>query len=308
MSWQLSTLNLYLRTAEKGLLARLQDPVAARERLESQSTLFPTPAGATFREAVLPSGVTALRLEAPRAERVLLWLHGGAYFMGSPRTHSAMVASLARRAQVTAILPHYRLAPEHPFPAAIEDCTRAWEGLITEGLTPGQIVVGGDSAGGGLAFALLHKLLAEGREPPLGVVTFSPWVDLSLSGDTLFSLSARDVLLPIERMPEIRDMYLAGANARDPLASPLFGDYEGAPPVLIQASSTEILLDDARRMARRLSEHGPEAALVIETGLPHVWQIYQGWLPEADQSLDQAATWIRAIARRSVGPTQKASL
>lgn len=126
------------------------------------------------------------------------------------------------------------------------------------------------------------------------MVTFCPWVDLSLSGDTLFSLSTRDVLLPIERLPQIRDMYLAGSNPRASLASPLFGTFRGAPPTLIQASSTEILLDDARRMARHLSDHDTEAALDIEDGLPHVWQIYQGWLPEADEALDSAARWIRA--------------
>ncbi len=296
MSWQLTTLNLYLRNAEKSLLARLQEPARARERLEHQATLFPMPARAKFGEITLPTGVKALRLKGPEPEHVILWLHGGAYIMGSPRTHSAMVAALAQRAGTGAVIPFYRLAPEHPFPAAIEDCARTWDGLLELGHAPERIILGGDSAGGGLAFALLHKLIAEGRALPRALVTFCPWVDLSLSGDTLFSLSARDVLLPIERLPEIRDMYLDGANPRAPLASPLFGDFDGAPPVHIQASSTEILLDDARRMARRLSEHGTEAVLDVEKGLPHVWQIYQGWLPEADTALDRAARWIRAQA------------
>lgn len=294
MSWQLTTLNLYLRTTEKSLLARMQDPVAARERLANQAVLFPMPSGTSWREIMLPLGPKALKLEAPRARKVLLWLHGGAYIMGSPRTHSAMVAAIAKRAGTGAVIPTYRLAPEHPFPAAVEDCVKAWDSLVEHGIDPKDIVLGGDSAGGGLAFALLHKLLAEERAVPRCIVAFSPWVDLSLSGDTLFSLSARDVLLPIERLPEIRDMYLKGADPRAPLASPLFGDFAGAPPVLIQASSTEILLDDARRLSRRLSEQGIEAALDVEAGLPHVWQIYQGWLPEADEALDSAAQWIRA--------------
>lgn len=295
MSWQLATLNLYLRTAEKALLARMQDPAAARDRLENQAMLFPMPSRARFGDLVLPDGMRLRQLEAPGARHTLFWIHGGAYFMGSPRTHGAMIAALAQRARAGAVLPAYRLAPEHPFPAAIEDCIRAWDGLVELGHDPGRIILGGDSAGGGLAFALLHRLIVEERRMPLGVVAFSPWVDLTLSGDTLFSLSSRDVLLPIERIPEIRDMYLKGADPRQPLASPLFGDFHGAPPVLIQASTTEILLDDARRMARRLSDHGSDPALDIEEGLPHVWQIYQGWLPEADASLDQAATWIRAL-------------
>ena len=290
MSWQLSTLNLYLRTAEKALLARMPNPVSARERLENQATLFPMPAGAKFGKF----GAGGLRLEADARGGLLLWIHGGAYIMGSPRTHSAMVAALARRAGLGAVLPAYRLAPEHPFPAALEDCRAAWDALIAEGVEPSRIVLGGDSAGGGLIFALLHQLLAEGRPLPACVVSFSPWADLTLSGDTLFSLSSRDVLLPIERLPEIRTMYLQGAEPRDPRASPLFGDFDGAPPVFIQASRTEILLDDARRLARRMTDQDVDATLALADGLPHVWQIYQGWLPEADEALDHAATWIRS--------------
>ncbi|MEM8569533.1 MAG: alpha/beta hydrolase [Pseudomonadota bacterium] len=295
MSWQLRTLNVYLRTTEKTLLSRLSDPAAARARLENQSLLFPMPSKASFREVKLASGGRALRLPAPRGGHTLLWFHGGAYIIGSPRTHGAMAAALAHRAKMGVVMPWYRLAPEHPFPAAINDCIQAWENLMAEGLAPDRIILGGDSAGGGLAFALLHKLLSEHRAPPCGVVAFGPWVDLGLTGDTLFRLSNRDVLLPIERIPEIRDTYLQGANPRAPLASPLYGDFEGAPPILIQASDSEVLLDDARRLARRFSEHGTEPALAIEPGLPHVWQLFQGWLPEADASLDQAAAWMRAI-------------
>lgn len=147
MSWQLSTLNLYLRTAEKALLARMQDPKSARERLENQAVLFPMPSGAKFREIQLADGPKALRLDAPAKNPVILWLHGGAYIMGSPRTHSAMIAALAQRCRTGAYLPAYRLAPEHPFPAAIDDCIAAWNGLLAEGIAPDQIVLGGDSAG-----------------------------------------------------------------------------------------------------------------------------------------------------------------
>lgn len=296
MSWQLTTLNLYLKTAEKGLLARTADPVSARERLENQSVLFPLPAGVGF-EPVSLGGVAGLAMPRDGETGILFWLHGGAYIIGSPSTHRGMAGALAKRAGLAAVLPDYRLAPENPFPAALEDARSAWDGLIAQGVAPERIVLGGDSAGGGLAFALLGRLVAEERPLPRCVIAFSPWADLSLSGDTLFSLSSQDVLLPIERLPDIRDAYLAGADPRDPRASPLFGHYEGAPPVFLQASRSEILLDDTRRLARRLTEQGVAAEVDLADGLPHVWQAFQGWLPEADAALDRAAAWLGARAR-----------
>jgi acetyl esterase/lipase len=296
MSWQLTTLNLYLRTAEKALLAREPDVLRARGRLETQAALFPMPARVRIGERALGKGsaaLPALRIAPPEGAGTLLWYHGGAYIMGSPRSHAAMVAALALKAGMGAVLPAYRLAPENRFPAATEDALNAYRALLAEGTPPEHVALGGDSAGGGLAFATLHAALAEGLPAPACVVAFSPWVDLSLSGDSLFSLSTRDVLLPIERIPEIRDMYLGEADPRNPRASPAFGRFAGAPPALIQASDSEILLDDARAMAARLETFGTAVTLGIDEGVPHVWQIYQGWLPEADDALDRAAGFLR---------------
>ena len=205
---------------------------------------------------------------------MLLWLHGGAYCLGSPRTHADMAGALARRAGTGALLPDYRLAPEHVFPAAVDDALAAWEALRAEGLPAGRIALGGDSAGGGLAFALLHLILAAGAPPPACVVAFSPWVDLTLAGASLRRLAWRDALLPARRLAEIRDQYLAGADPRDPRASPHLGRFRGAPPVLIQASRAEVLLDDARLMAARLAADGapvtarPRAAPPRTSGRP----------------------------------------
>ncbi|HET9070015.1 MAG TPA: alpha/beta hydrolase, partial [Amaricoccus sp.] len=287
MSWQLWALDAWLRLREKPRLAREPSVEVARAHMEATATrAFPVEPG-VWQEARLRADppLAAWRLPAPEGAGVLLWLHGGAYCLGSPRTHAGMVAALARRAGTGAVLPDYRLAPEAPFPAAVEDALAAWEALRTEGWPAGRIALGGDSAGGGLAFALLHLLLAAGAPPPGCVVAFSPWTDLTLSGASLSRLARRDAFLPVARMNEIRDLYLAGADPCDPRASPHLGRFAGAPPVLIQASRAEILLDDARLMAGRLEMDGAAVTLDLVSGAPHVWQAYHGWLPEAAAAL-----------------------
>ena len=291
MSWRLAGLDAWLRLAERPYLAAVRDPAQARARMERQMALLPRPPGLAVRDAPL-GRIPALRL-GPADAPPLLWLHGGAFCLGSPRTHLAMVGDLARRAGMRAALPAYRLAPEHPFPAGLDDCLTAWLALLAEGEGPERIALGGDSAGAGLAFALLADLLRAGLPRPAAVVAFSPWVDLTLSGESLRSLAPVDALLPAARLPEIRDLYLAGADPRDPRASPVFGAYPGAPPVLIQASRAEILRDDAIGMAERLGEDGGNVTLDLWPAVPHVWQVFSGWLPEASAALDRAAAFLR---------------
>jgi monoterpene epsilon-lactone hydrolase len=292
MSWRLAALNAWLRRNERPYLAAARDPAEARSRMERQMALLPRPSGLAIRDAPL-GGVPALRLGPAPGAPLLLWLHGGAFCLGSPRTHLSLVAGLARRAGMRAALPAYRLAPEHRFPAGHDDCLAAWRALLAEGERPERIALGGDSAGAGLAFALLADLLRAGLPGPAAVVAFSPWVDLTLSGESLRSLAPVDALLPAARLPEIRDLYLAGADPRDPRASPVFGAYPGAPPVLIQASRAEILRDDAIGMAERLGEDGGDVTLDLWPAVPHVWQVFSGWLPEASAALDRAAAFLR---------------
>lgn len=292
MSWQLAALDAWLRFTEKPYLARASSLPEARARMERQSAMLPMPPGAKLVDAPL-GAVPARRIEAEgEGAGVLLWLHGGAYCLGSPETHGAMVGALARRAGLTAVLPDYRLAPEHVFPAAAEDARAAWDALLAEGVPPGRVALGGDSAGGGLAFALLQGLVADGAPLPGCVVSFSPWVDLTLTGRSLSRLARREALLPVARIAEIAGQYLAGADPRDPRASPLFGSFSGAPPVLIQASRAEILLDDARRLSDRLRGDGVKVTLDLWRRTPHVWQFYAAKLPEADIALDRAAAFI----------------
>ncbi len=291
MSWQLAALNFYLRFVERPYLARETDFARARVRMDAQARHFRMPPGASPQAASI-GGVPALRIKAPEGAPVLLWLHGGAHCIGSPRTHAPMVAALAGRAGAGAVIPGFRLAPEHPFPAALDDAGAVYAGLLEDGVDPRRLLLGGDSSGGGLALAALHVLLEAGLPPPAGVVVFSPWADMTGGAASLETMARRDVLIPVRRFAEIRDLYLGGADPRDPRVSPVFGRFAGAPPVLVQASRAEVLRDDAVAMAARLRAEGVAVTLEMEPSVPHVWQMHQGRLPEADRALDRAGAFL----------------
>jgi epsilon-lactone hydrolase len=296
---RLAFLNFWLRHLCKSFLRRTQDFARARAAWEAAARLSPMPKGLARAERPLVDGgraIGATRLEGGGDGPLLFWIHGGAYCLGSPGTHAAMAGQLAQRMGGGAVLPDYRLAPEHAFPAAAEDVLAAYRALLAEGPPAARIVVGGDSAGGGLAFALLHLIGEAGLPWPCGVVAFSPWADLTASGESLRTLAAREAMLPVERIEEIRDHYLVGADPRDPRASPVFGRFRGAPPVLILSSLHEALRDDARMMAARLREDGVAVTHEEWESLPHAWPLFAGFLPQADQALDRAAAWRRAPA------------
>ncbi len=229
-------------------------------------------------------------------EKVIYYIHGGGYIVGSPQTHKHMLAALSRETGIQACLIDYRLAPEHTFPAAIDDVLAGYLALIERGYAPENIIIGGDSAGGGAALALLSHLCHEGLAPRATFV-MSPWTDLTLSGASLQTNTQSEVLLPVGRIDELRDMYLERADAKDERASPLFANFPNCPPVLMQVSDSEILLDDTRRMATVLEENGAEVECCIWADLPHVWQIFNGWLPDADLALLQVAQFIGAQFR-----------
>lgn len=225
--------------------------------------------------------------------RVILYFHGGAFVAGSPATHEAMLGRLSRLSGVEVCVPRYPLAQEAVFPAAPEAAQVAWDGLRALGYRPEDIVIAGDSAGGNLAAGLLAQVLARG-ECPAGVVLFSPWADLTLSGDSLHRNGKHDPILPIERISEIIELYLAGADARDPRASPILADYPDAPPVLIQTGAEEALVSDSENLALRLREGGGEVTLDLWPGCPHVWQLGDGWLPESRVALRRSARFVQA--------------
>ncbi len=292
MSWQAQAFRFIARHAARPALARQRDPQAARAHFErSARRLFRAPPYTLALPGV--EGVPGLWVSnRPRGDGVMLYFHGGAYVMGSSRTHGALVAELAQRTGLRGFLADYRLAPEHPFPAAFDDALAAFDALVARGHAPGSIVLGGDSAGGGLALALLGHLCRTGRRPA-GLFAFSPWTDLTFSSASLVTNAAREQLLPAHRLTEMRSMILGGArpaDADDPRLSPVHAGFPAPPPVLILAATTEILRDDALRMRNRL----PDAEIRVAGDLPHVWPILHNWLPEARETLDHTAEFIRS--------------
>jgi monoterpene epsilon-lactone hydrolase len=222
----------------------------------------------------------------------ILYFHGGVYVVGSAASSVPLVSDLARRAHARAVTVDYRLAPEHPYPAAVDDARAAYEGLLAEGVDPGQIALAGESAGGGLAVATVLALRDAGTPLPSSVFVMSPYADLTLSGETLLANQAIDPILTPEgirlRVPD----YVGGADASDPQISPIFGDLRGLPPLLIQVGSHEILLSDALRLAGRAAIDEVPVTLEVTPGVPHVFQGFAAVLDEGGAALDRAATFL----------------
>ncbi|WP_372603959.1 alpha/beta hydrolase [Actibacterium sp.] len=295
MSIRRRILNRTLRLFERRHLARVSDPAEMRRSFEMKARVwFRPPRGSEFRRGML-GDVPVLWAHGPTANRdsVILYFHGGGYVMGSSRTHRAMLATVSQMSGVPACLPDYRMAPEHLFPAAFDDGLASYKALLEAGYRGDQIILGGDSAGGGLALAVLAAICREGLPQPLMSFAFSPLTDLTMNGASHRSNYDREVMLPPEKMHTLAQEYLNGGDPRDPRIAPLYGNFRGAGPVYLWASTHEILLDDTRNMAARLKEQGVEVRSQIEHGLPHVWPMFHNILPEGQRSLERLAAQIR---------------
>ena len=301
MGLRLRLVNLYLRVVVKTALLRMKDPVQMRRQFErSVARFFTPPEGANFAPSRVrrpgqgedPIDLMWASLGRPDRRKVILYLHGGAYLAGSTQTHRHLLAALAGAAGVRAVLPDYRLAPERPFPAALDDALIVYEHLLATGYGAGQIAVAGDSAGGGLAFALLLRLAAAGLPRPCCVVGFSPWVDLTGAQPSLRRNAQSDVMLPARRLPDVVRFYLGDHDPRDPFASPVLGDWLDPPPALGMASRSEILFDDAVSMSDALRRGGGDVRLELWPGMPHAWPLFAGVLHEADAAVAEAGGFI----------------
>ncbi len=246
-------------------------------------------------QPVVANGVNAAWISAPgaAADRAVLYLHGGGYIMGSLNTHRDMMGRISRAAQARVLGLDYRLAPEHPFPAAVDDTVAGYRFLLDQGLPPSRLAVAGDSAGGALTLAALIAGRDAGLPMPAAAVCLSPFLDLEGTGE---SIKTRADVDPIAT-PEVIDVwakaYLAGADPRTPLANPLFADLHGLPPLLIQVGDHEVLLDDSTRLAERAQAAGVNAELEVWPEMIHRWHSYAAVLPEGQQAIDGIGTFLR---------------
>ncbi|HMN71481.1 MAG TPA: alpha/beta hydrolase [Rhodoblastus sp.] len=288
-------INFALRHSVKRGLAKSKTPQDVR-RVFNSARSFP-PRGVRFTPATL-GGVPGEWVEAADAlaQGALLYLHGGGYVGMSPRTHRAITGAFARRG-LRVFAPDYRLAPEHVFPAALDDATAAWRAL--RAAAQGPCYVAGDSAGGGLTLALLLNLRDKGLPLPDAAIAFSPWTDLAITGATMKSNAKRDPLLVSDGIETIAAAYLGDADARNPLASPLYGDYAGLPPILFSVGDTEILLDDSVRAAERAKAAGVTTKICVERDMPHVFVFANRWTPEARRAMDEATAFLHRASAAS---------
>ena len=249
------------------------------------------------------SGIPGEWVESPNpADAVMLYLHGGGYFGCSPKTHRSITVWFALHG-FRVFAPDYRLAPENPFPAAVDDAVAVYRGLLAGGHAPQGMVIAGDSAGGGLALSLMLALRAAGMPLPAAAALFSPWTDLAATGESIRTNAARCAMFNGEDIGPSARYYLGNADPRNPLASPLYADLKGLPPLLIHVGADECLRDDSTRVAEKAKAAGVPVELKIWPVVPHAWQLALQILPEARQSLRETAEFLtrHAAAANSTG-------
>ncbi len=301
-------------TASLSLRARLFGPVSQfllqpvlakpahemRPQLERIARLITHVPRGTRIEATTLAGRPADRLtpgssSSDPGDQVIYYLHGGAYLGGSTRTHRGLLAHFAKAAGCEVVAIDYRLAPEHPYPAALEDAVAGYQELLAEGIPAERIVIAGDSAGGNLALVTAIALRDAGMALPAGLVLLSPWTDMSSSGKSMGSRAERDRILTVLGINKAAETFAAGRKLADPLLSPLFADLSGLPPMLIQVGDDELLLDDSTRLTAAARKAGVQVLLSVRPKLWHVWQAMAGWMPEADQAIREMGDYVRGL-------------
>jgi acetyl esterase/lipase len=271
-----------------------KNPQELRAAMAAAFSAFPS-AGEVKCEPVDAGGVKAEWITASNAaaDRVILYLHGGGYVMGSIDTHRELVARLSKAAQARALALDYRLAPENPFPAAVDDSIAAYRWLLAQGFKPERIVIAGDSAGGGLTIATLIAVRDLGAPAPAAGVCISPWIDFEAKGESMTSRAAQDPLVSREMILHIAKMYVGeNGNLREPLAAPINAYFNDLPPLFIQVGNAETLLDDSTRLADRAKQAGVDVTLQIWDEMPHVWHLAAPILAEGQEAIDKIGEFI----------------
>jgi monoterpene epsilon-lactone hydrolase len=290
-SQELATIISMLRARTPAIEPSIPELRAGFEQMASLMPATPD----IQRESVSAGQVAAEWLAAPKtdASRVVLYLHGGGYVLGSLNTHRDLASRISRAAQARVLLIDYRLAPEHPHPAAVEDATACYRWLLSQNVKPARITIAGDSAGGGLTVATLVALRDAGTELPAAAVCLSPWVDLEGIGESMTTKVAEDPMVQRDGLQKMAAAYLAGQSPRTPLAAPLYADLSGLPPLLIQVGTAETLLDDSTRLAERARKAGVRVTLDSWQDMIHVWQAFAPILPEGQQAIEGIGKFVR---------------
>jgi acetyl esterase/lipase len=267
-----------------------------RRQWEAAARLELLPRESRFSRAAM-GGFCGEWMDMPRVprHRVFMLLHGGGYNAGSPRTHRKLAAHLSRATHMRVLTPDYRLAPEHPFPAAVKDALSAYGWLLAQGIAPTDIVVGGDSAGGGLTLSMLLALREAGVTLPLAAVLMSPWVDLTLSATSYRTNRKYDPCVHIDELDRAARWYAGERPRADPMLSPIFADLSGLPPLLIHAAADEVMADDARILAKRAGRAGVSATLRIYDGVWHAFHGAGTEIPESRQAIDEIGAYLRSL-------------
>jgi acetyl esterase/lipase len=251
----------------------------------------PIPDTAKLETSTCPVPASWIKPAGSDAQRVILYAHGGAYLLGSPQTHLELVYRFAKEASTQALSVDYRLLPENPYPACIDDVIEAYRYLLKEGISPGNIAIAGDSAGGGITLTVAQRIRDEGLSPPGCLVCFSPWTDFTGSGASLKTNAKRDAIIDGRLLPMLAQMIL---NGRDPVkSSPLFADLHHLPPLLVHAGADEVLLDDSTRLATSYAEAGGSVVLKVWKDMTHVFQVFPTFVSEAIESVEQSGAFVR---------------
>jgi acetyl esterase/lipase len=265
-----------------------------RARQEKSARFFRLPKQIR-RQVITDIGVPSEWIDYPNScSGTILYLHGGAYALGSINSHRELIARLVNTTNCRALAINYRLAPENPFPAALEDAINAYDWLISIGINPSRICIAGDSAGGGLAIATLLALREKDMPLPAGVLCFSPWFDLTLSGDSVYKNENLDPILSSSILETYVNYYIGSNKASEPMISPLFADLRGLPPIHIQSGRNEILLDDSVRFYEKAQQAGVDVTLKIWDDMIHVFQLFD-FLPETKESMKQVSAFVSRV-------------